>query len=77
MESDFEVFSKRSVFIIHYERSGYPIESLMKAFYRIAKKKKNAMGPGAKSHGNCAFTLHEEVMVIGYLQMRSYLGSAD
>jgi hypothetical protein len=49
----------------------------MKAFYQIAKKKKNAMGPGAKSHGNCAFTLHEEVMVIGYLQMRSYLGSAD
>jgi hypothetical protein len=77
MESDFEVFSKRRVFIIHSERSGYPMESLKKAFYRIAKKKKNAKGPGAKSHGNCAFTLHEEAMVIGYLQMRSYLGSAD
>jgi hypothetical protein len=55
----------------------YPMESLKRAFYQIAMKKKNAKVPGAKSHGNCAFTLHEEVMVIGYLQMRSYLGSAD
>jgi hypothetical protein len=54
------------------------MESLKKAFHQIAmKKKKNAKGPGAKSHGNCAFTLHEEAMVIGYLKMRSYLGSAD
>jgi hypothetical protein len=44
MESDFEVFSKRRVFIIHSELSGYPMESLKKAFSQTAKKKKNVMG---------------------------------
>jgi hypothetical protein len=44
MESDLKVFSKMRVFIFNSEHSGYQMESLKKAFFQIAKKKKNAKG---------------------------------
>jgi len=77
MESDFEVFSKRKVFLIHSELSGHNMESLRVAFHRIYKKRLNAKQVTSKSHGNCVFTLQEEAQIIGYLQMRSYEASAE